>query len=157
MKIKEYFGDLKTPVTIAAEYIAIAYFNEEMVDVERDDLQNYVKQCNINPYELVFRATNEIESRTLSSIADIARDYPILNVNWLNTSIDTAKIERDLCIILNIDMPCKALLAEACVMEESPCPKQKAITQDFDKMRQRSKDMGPMERELYPDVPNVLK
>ena len=147
MKIREYFGDLKTPVTIATEYIAIAYFNGEMIDIERDDLQNYVKQCNINPYELVFRATNEIESRTLSSIADIARDYPILNVNWLNTSIDTAKIERDLHIILNIDMPCKALLAEACVTEESPRTKQKTITQDFDKMRQ-SKPIGAV---TYPD------
>ena len=142
MKLIEYFGELKTPTTIAAEYIATAYFNEEMVEVERDDLQNYVKQCNINPYELVFRATNEIESRTLSSIADIARDYPILNVNWLNTNIDTAKIERDLHIILNIDMPCKVLLAETCVVEESPRTKQNVITQDFDKMQKTS----PLER-----------
>ena len=92
MKIREYFGELKTPMQIAAEYIAIAYFNGEINEVEQDDLQNYVKQCNINPYELVFYATNEIEARTLSNIADIARDYPILNVSWFNKSINTAKI-----------------------------------------------------------------
>ena len=147
MKIREYFGELKTPMQIAAEYIATAYFNGEINEVEQDDLQNYVKQCNINPYELVFYATNEIEARTLSNIADIARDYPILNVSWFNTSIDTAKIERDLHIILNIDMPCKALLAEACVTEESPRTKQSTITQDFDKMRQ-SKPIGAI---VYPD------
>ena len=134
MKLREYFGDLKTPVTIAAEYIAIAYFNGEMVEVERDDLQNYVKQCNINPYELVFRATNEIESRALSNIADVARDYPILNANWVNTRIDHAKIERDLRIILNIDIPGEDWLAAGRVVEESPRPKQKTITQDVDKM-----------------------
>ena len=157
MKIREYFGELKTPVQIAAEYIATAYFNEDLGDIDQADLQNYVKQCNINSYELVFHATNEIEARTLSNIADIARDYPILNVNWVNTRIDHAKIERDLRIILNIDIPGEDWLAAGRVVEESPRPKQSIITQDFDKMRQRSKDMGPMERELYPDVPNILK
>ena len=124
MKIREYFGELKTPTAIAAEYIATAYFNEEMFKVEKEDIQNYVKQCNINPYELVFHATNEIEARTLSNIADIARDYPILNVSWLNKSIDTAKIERDLRIILNIDIPGEDWLAAGRVVEESPRPKQ---------------------------------
>ena len=138
MKIREYFGELKTPMQIAIEYIASAYFNGEIVEVEKDDLQNYVKQCNINPYELVFYATNEIEARTLSNIADIARDYPILNVSWLNKSINNAKIERDLRIILNIGMSDEVLLAEGCVIEEFPRQKQKVITQDFDKMRQRS-------------------
>ena len=104
MKIREYFGELKTPMQIATEYIAAAYFNGEIVEVEKEDIQNYVKQCNINPYELVFRATNEIESRTLSSIADIVRDYPILNVNWLKINIDNAKIESDLRILLSIEL-----------------------------------------------------
>ena len=134
MKLREYLGELKTPTTIAAEYIATAYFNEEMVEVERDDLQNYVRQCNINPYELVFHATNAIEARTLSNIADIARDYPILNANWVNTRIDHAKIERDLRIILNIDIPGEDWLAAGRVVEESPRTKQNVITQDFDKM-----------------------
>ena len=118
MKIREYFGELKTPMQIAIEYIASAYFNGEIVEVEKDDLQNYVKQCNINPYELVFYATNEIEARTLSNIADIARDYPILNVDWLNKSINNAKIERDLRIILNIDMSGEALLEVTKLMEK---------------------------------------
>ena len=157
MKLIEYFGELKTPMKIAAEYIAAAYFNEDLGDIDQADLQNYVKQCNINSYELVFHATNEIEARTLSNIADITRDYPILNTNWVNTRIDHAKIERDLRIILNFDIPSEDWLAAGRVVEESPRPKQNAITQDFDKMRQRSKDMGPMEQELYPDVPNVLK
>ena len=126
------FSDLKTPTEIATTLIADAYFNGEII--ESNDVQNYVKQCNINPYELIFHATNAIEARTLSNIADIARDYPILNANWVTTSIDNAKIERDLRIILNIDMSGEALLAEACVVEESPRTKQKAITQDFDKM-----------------------
>ena len=152
MKIKEYFGELKTPMQIAAEYIAVAYFNEDLGDIDQADLQNYVKQCNINSYELVFHATNEIEARTLSNIADIARDYPILNVNWVNTRIDHAKIERDLRIILNIDIPGEDWLAAGRVVEESPRPKQSIITQDFDKMRQRSKDMGPMDQALLPDV-----
>ena len=104
MKIREYFGELKTPTTIAAEYIATAYFNEEITKVERDDLQNYVRQCNVNSYELVFHAINEIEARALSNIADIVKDCPILNANWLNTNIDNAKIERDLRILLNIDI-----------------------------------------------------
>lgn len=138
MKIREYFGELKTPMQIATEYIASAYFNGEINEVEQDDLQNYVKQCNINPYELVFYATNEIEARTLSNIADIARDYPILNVSWLNKSINNAKIERDLRIILNIGMSDEVLLAEGCAIEEFPRPKQSEITQDFNKMRQRS-------------------
>ena len=147
MKLIEYFGELKTPTAIAAEYIAIAYFNEEMIEVERDDLQNYVRQCNINPYELVFRATNEIEARTLSNIADIVRDYPILNVNWVNIRIDHAKIERDLRIILNLDIPGEDWLAASRVMEESPRQKQNVITQDFDKMRQ-SKPIGAV---TYPE------
>ena len=149
------FSDLKTPTEIATTLIADAYFNGEII--ESNDVQNYVKQCNINPYELIFHATNEIEARTLSNIADIARDYPILNANWVNTRIDHAKIERDLHIILNIDIPGEDWLAAGRVVEESPRPKQNAITQDFDKMRQRSKAMDTMERELYPDVHNVLK
>ena len=104
MKLREYFGELKTPTAIAAEYISTAYFNGEMVEVERDDLQNYVRQCNINPYELVFHVINEIEARTLSNIADFARDYPILNVNWLKTNIDNTKIESDLRILLSIEL-----------------------------------------------------
>ena len=147
MKIREYFGELKTPMQIAAEYIATAYFNGDIVEVEKEDIQNYVKQCNINPYELVFHATNEIEARTLSNIADIARDYPILNVSWLNKSINTAKIERDLHIILNIGMSDEVLLAEGCVIDEFPRPKQSTITQDFDNMRQ-SKPIGAV---AYPD------
>ena len=143
MKLVEYFGELKTPTTIAAEYIATAYFNGEIIEVERDDIQNYVRQCNINPYELVFHATNEIEAKTLSNIADVARDYPILNANWVNTRIDHAKIERDLRIILNIDIPGEDWLAASRVMEESPRPKQNVITQDFDKM-QKSKPIGPV-------------
>ena len=47
MKLKEYFGELRTPTTIAAEYIAAAYFNEEIFKVERDDLQNYVSLYNV--------------------------------------------------------------------------------------------------------------
>ena len=143
MKIREYFGELKTPVQIATEYLATAYFNGEMVEVERDDIQNYVRQCNINPYELVFHATNEIEAKTLSNIADIVRDYPILNANWVNTRIDHAKIERDLRIILNIDIPGEDWLAAGRVVEEFPRPKQKVITQDFGKM-QKSKPIGPV-------------
>ena len=147
MKLVEYFGELKTPTTIAAEYIATAYFNGEIIEVERDDIQNYVRQCNINPYELVFHATNEIEAKTLSNIADVARDYPILNANWVNTRIDHAKIERDLRIILNIDIPSEDWLAAGRVVEESPRTKQNVITQDFDKMRQ-SKPIGAV---TYPD------
>ena len=135
MNLREYFGELKTPMQIATEYIAIAYFSGDIVAVEKEDIQNYVKQCGINPYELVFHATNEIEARTLSNIADIARDCPILNANWVNTRIDHAKIERDLRIILNIDIPSEDWLAAGRVIEESPRPKQNAITQDFDKMR----------------------
>ena len=144
------FSDLKTPTEIATTLIADAYFNGEII--ESDDVQNYVKQCNINPYELVFHATNAIEARTLSNIADIARDYPILNANWVNTRIDHAKIERDLRIILNIDIPGEDWLAAGRVVEESPRPKQSTITQDFDKMRQRNKAMDPMDQALYPDV-----
>ena len=44
MKIREYFGELKTPMQIAAEYIAAAYFNGDINEVERDDLQNYIKE-----------------------------------------------------------------------------------------------------------------
>ena len=73
MKIREYFGELKTPMQIATEYIATAYFNGDIVEVEKEDIQNYVKQCGINPYELVFHVINEIEARTLSNIADFAR------------------------------------------------------------------------------------
>ena len=134
MKLREYFGELRTPIQIATEYLAVAYFNGEIVEVEKEDMLNYVKQCNINPYELVFYTTNEIEARTLSNIADIARDYPILNANWVNTRIDHAKIERDLRIILNIDIPGEDWLAAGRVVEESPRPKQNAITQDVDKM-----------------------
>ena len=147
MKLIEYFGELKTPTAIAAQYISSAYFGEDLGDIDQADLQNYVKQCNINPYELVFHATNEIEARTLSNIADIARDYPILNANWVNTRIDHAKIERDLRIILNIDIPGEDWLAAGRVVEESPRTKQKAITQDFDKMQQ-SKPIGAV---TYPD------
>ena len=128
MKLKEYFGELRTPTTIAAEYIAVAYFNEDIFKVERDDLQNYVRQCNINLYELIFHAINEIEARALSNIADIVRDYPILNVNWVNIRIDHAKIESDLRILLNIDIPGEDWLAASRVMEESPRPKQNVIT-----------------------------
>ena len=152
MKLIEYFGELKTPTAIAAQYISSAYFGEDLGDIDQADLQNYVKQCNINPYELVLHATNEIEARTLSNIADIARDYPILNANWVNTRIDHAKIERDLRIILNIDIPGEDWLAAGRVVEESPRPKQSTITQDFDKMRQRNKAMDPMDQALYPDV-----
>ena len=152
MKLKEYFGELKTPTAIAAEYIAAAYFNGEILEVERDDLQNYVRQCNINPYELVFYATNEIEARALSNIADIVRDYPILNVNWVNIRIDHAKIERDLRIILNIDIPSEDWLAAGRVVEEFPRQNQREITQDFNKMWQKSKDTDPMEQALRPDV-----
>ena len=139
------FSDLKTPTEIATVLIADAYFNGEVLEVERDDLQNYVRQCNINPYELIFHATNAIEARTLSNIADIARDYPILNANWVNTRIDHAKIERDLRIILNIDIPGEDWLAAGRVVEESPRTKQNVITQDFDKMRKRSKAIDPIE------------
>ena len=104
MKIREYFGELKTPMQIAAEYIAAAYFNGDIVEVEKEDIQNYVKQCNINPYELVFHTTAEIEAKTLSNIADIAKDYPILNVNWLKINIDNTKIESDLRILLSIEL-----------------------------------------------------
>ena len=135
------FSDLKTPTEIATTLIADAYFNGEII--ESGDVQNYVKQCNINPYELIFHATNEIEARTLSNIADIARDYPILNVHWVNTRIDHAKIERDLRIILNIDIPGEDWLAAGRVEEESPRTKQNVITQDFDKM-QKSKPIGAM-------------
>ena len=152
MKIREYFGELKTPVQIAAEYIATAYFNDEVNEVERDDLQNYMKQCNINPYELIFHAANEIGAKTLMNFADIARDYPILNVNWLKTNIDNAKIESDLRILLNVAMPGEIELVEDSNIEESPRPNQKVITQDFDKMRQRNKAMDPMDQALYPDV-----
>ena len=147
MKIREYFGELKTPMQIATEYIATAYFNGDIVEVEKEDIQNYVKQCGINPYELVFHTTKEIIAKTLQSFTDIARDYPILNVNWLNANIDRAKIEGDLHTLLNIGMSDEVLLAEGCAMEESPCPKQTVITQDFDKMRQ-SKPIGAI---VYPD------
>ena len=109
------FSDLKTPTEIATTLIADAYFNGEII--ESGDVQNYVKQCNINPYELVFHATNLIEAKTLSNIADVARDYPILNANWVNTRIDHAKIERDLRIILNIDIPGEDWLAASRVVE----------------------------------------
>jgi hypothetical protein len=104
MKLREYFGELKTPMQIAAEYLATAYFNGEIVEVEKEDILNYVKQCNINPHELVFHATNEIEARTLSNIADIAKDYPILNAHWFKTNIDNTKIESDLRILLSIEL-----------------------------------------------------
>ena len=129
MKLIEYFGDLKTPIAIATEYISSAYFSENLGDIERADLQNYVKQCNINPYELVFRATNEIEAKTLSNIADIVKDYPILSVNWLKTSIDTAKIERDLRILLNIDMPDEATLVTDAAIKDIARLKQMKIEQ----------------------------
>ena len=152
MKLREYFGELKTPTAIAAEYIATAYFNGDVIDIERDDLQNYMKQCNINPYELIFHAANEIGAKTLMNFADIARDYPILNVNWLKINIDNAKIESDLRILLNVAMPGEIELVEDSDIEESPRPKQSTITQDFDKMRQRNKAMDPMDQALYPDV-----
>ena len=139
------FDDLSTPTEIAAARIADAYFNGEII--EADDVQNYVKQCNVNPYELIFHATNEIGIKTLKSFMDIARDYPMLNVHWLKTSVDNAKIESDLRILLNIAMPGEALLAEGCVMEEFPRTKQNVITQDFDKMRQ-SKPIGAV---TYPE------
>ena len=104
MKIREYFGELKTPMQIATEYIATAYFNGDIVEVEKEDIQNYVKQCGINPYELVFHVINEIEARTLSNIADFTKDYPILNVNWLKINIDNTKIESDLRILLSIEL-----------------------------------------------------
>ena len=104
MKIREYFGELKTPMQIAAEYIATAYFNGDIVEVEKEDIQNYVKQCGINPYELVFHVINEIEARALSNIADFTKDYPILNVNWLKINIDNTKIESDLRILLSIEL-----------------------------------------------------
>ena len=53
------FSDLKTPTEIATTLIADAYFSGEII--ESGDVQNYVKQCNINPYELIFHATNEEE------------------------------------------------------------------------------------------------
>ena len=138
MKITEYFGELRTPTAIAAEYIATAYFNGEMVEVERDDLQNYVKQCNINPYELVFHATNEIGIKTLKSFMDIARDYPMLNVHWLKTSVDNAKIESDLRILLNIAMPGEdTLVADAAI-------------KDIARLKQMKID--PMEQSLRPDI-----
>ena len=130
------FSDLKTPTEIATVLIADAYFNGEII--ESNDVQNYVKQCNINPYELIFHATNEIEARTLSNIADIVRDYPILNVNWLKTSVDTAKIERDLRILLNIDMVSEAtLVADAAI-------------KDIARLKQMKID--PMEQSLRPDI-----
>ena len=139
MKLREYFGELKTPVQIAAEYLAVAYFNEEIVEVEKEDILNYVKQCNINQYELIFHAANEIGAKTLMNFADIARDYPILNVNWLKTNIDNAKIESDLRILLNVAMPGEIELVEDSDIEESPQPKQGIITQDFDKRFRRPK------------------
>lgn len=129
MKLTEYFGELKPPTAIAAQYISSAYFSEDLGDIDQADLQNYVKQCNINPYELVFHATNEIEARTLSNIADIARDYPILNVNWLKTSVDTAKIERDLRILLNIDMPGETTLVADAAIKDIARLKQMKIEQ----------------------------
>ena len=147
MKIREYFGELKTPVQIAAEYIATAYFNDEITEIERDDLQNYVKQCNINPYELIFHAANEIGAKTLMNFANISRDYPILNAHWVKTNIDNTKIESDLRILLNVAMPGEIELAESSDIEDAPRPKQSTITQDFDKMRQ-SKPIGAV---TYPD------
>ena len=146
MKIREYFGELKTPVQIAAEYIATAYFNGEIPEIEQDDLQNYMKQCNINPYELIFHATNEIGAKTLKSFIDIAEDYSILNAHWFKINIDNAKIESDLRILLNVAMPGEIELVEDSDIEESPCPKQSTITQDFNKMRQRHKAMDPMDQ-----------
>ena len=104
MNLREYFGELKTPMQIATEYIATAYFNGGIVEVEKEDIQNYVKQCGINPYELVFHVINEIEARTLSNIADFTKDYPILNVNWLKINIDNTKIESDLRILFSIEL-----------------------------------------------------
>ena len=150
MKLKEYFGELKTPTAIAAEYIAAAYFNEEIFKVERDDLQNYVRQCNINLYELIFHAINEIEARTLSNIADIVRDYPILNVNWVNIRIDRTKIESDLRILLNIDMPSEDTSVEDAAIKDIERLKQMKIKQ----MAQKSRDIDPMEQALRP---NILK
>ena len=150
MKLKEYFGELKTPTAIAAEYIAAAYFNEEIFKVERDDLQNYVRQCNINLYELIFHAINEIEAKTLSNIADIVRDYPILNVNWVNIRIDRAKIESDLRILLNIDMPSEDTSVEDAAIKDIERLKQMKIEQ----MAQKSRDIDPMEQALRP---NILK
>ena len=129
MKIKEYFGELRTPIAIVTEYIAIAYFNEDLGDIDQADLQNYVKQCNINPYELVFHATNEIEARTLSNIADIVKDCPILNVNWLKINIDNTKIERDLRILLNIDMGSEATLVADAAIKDIARLKQMKIEQ----------------------------
>ena len=139
MKIREYFGELKTPTTIAAEYIATAYFNEEITKVERDDLQNYIRQCNVNPYELIFRAINEIEARTLSNIADIVRDYPILNVNWVNISIDRTKIESDLRILLNIDMPSETTLVEDAAIKDI----ERLKLMKMEQMAQRSRNIDP--------------
>ena len=150
MKLKEYFGELKTPTAIAAEYIAAAYFTEEIFKVERDDLQNYVRQCNINLYELIFHAINEIEARALSNIADIVRDYPILNVNWVNIRIDRAKIESDLRILLNIDMPSEDTSVEDAAIKDIERLKQMKIEQ----MAQKSRDIDPMEQALRP---NILK
>ena len=104
MKIREYFGELKTPMQIATEYIASAYFNEELTKIEKEDIQNYVKQCGINPYELVFHVINEIGAKTLTNFADIAKDYPILNAHWFKTNIDNTKIESDLRILLSIEL-----------------------------------------------------
>lgn len=148
MKLKEYFGELKTPTAIAAEYIATAYFNEEIFKVERDDLQNYVRQCNINSYELVFHAINEIEARALSNIADIVRDYPILNVNWVNIRIDRAKIESDLRILLNIDMPSEDTSVEDAAIKDIERLKQMKMEQ----MAQKSREIDPMEQALRPYV-----
>ena len=126
------FNGIKTPIEFAAESIANAYFNGEIL--ESDDIRNFVKQCNINPYELVFHTTNLIGAKTLQSFVDIARDYPILKAHWFKTSINNEKIESDLRILLNIALPGEVMLAEGCTIEEVVSPKRKTITQDVDKM-----------------------
>lgn len=35
MNLREYFGELKTPMQIATEYIATACFNGDIVEVEK--------------------------------------------------------------------------------------------------------------------------
>ena len=104
------FNGIKTPIEIASESIAKAYFDGEIL--ESNDIQNYVKQCNINPYELVFHAANLIGAKTLQSYVDIARDYPILKAHWLKINIDNKKIESDLRILLNIALPGEVMLNE---------------------------------------------
>ena len=122
------FDNIETPIEFAAQCIANAYFNEEIL--ESDDIQNFVKQCNINPYELVFHTANLIGAKTLQSFVDIARDYPILKAHWFKVTIDNEKIEMDLRILLNIALPGEVMLAEGYTIEEVIHPKQKTITQD---------------------------